>query len=172
AGWGRGGGRGRCQEGRLCGRAWRERGRDSPRQWFCRHRLCRKRWRRDSLCREWLAALVAAAELDLAAWFTFSPRSRVGAVAFLVFFAGAAGAGIVAADFGAGADGLGRFGLSGAGLVLQFLFLALLTALHVAGEWGQARGSFMDGACCGAGDCRGCSGQRALLRTRRSGSTL
>jgi hypothetical protein len=50
-------------------------------------------------------------------------------VAFFVFFAGAAGAGVVTAYFGAGADGLGRFGLGGAGLVLQIFLLALLFAL-------------------------------------------
>jgi hypothetical protein len=49
-------------------------------------------------------------------------------VAFFVFFAGAAGAGIVAAYFCCGADWLGRFGLGGAGLVLQILLLALLFA--------------------------------------------
>ena len=55
-------------------------------------------------------------------------------MAFLVFFAGAAGAGVVAADFGAGANGLGGFGLGGAGLILKILFVALLTALHIASE--------------------------------------
>ena len=53
---------------------------------------------------------------------------RGGAVALFVFFAGAAGAGIVAADFGAGADAFGGFGLSGAGLVLEILLGALLAA--------------------------------------------
>ena len=60
----------------------------------------------------------------------------VEAVAFFVFFAGAAGARIVAADFGAGADGLGRLGLGRASLILHFLFLALLLAFHFAGECG------------------------------------
>src|SRR5580693_1601684 len=55
-------------------------------------------------------------------------RSCVGTVAFFVFFAGAAGAGIVAAYFCACTDGLWRFGLLGARLVLQFFLLALLLA--------------------------------------------
>src|SRR5882762_5974904 len=45
-------------------------------------------------------------------------HSCAGAVAFFVFFAGAAGTWIVAADFRTGAHGLGRFGLRGAGLIL------------------------------------------------------
>src|SRR5271168_4166613 len=65
-------------------------------------------------------------------------RSCVGAVAFFVFFAGAAGAGVVAADFGAGADGFWGFGLRGACLILQLFLLALLFALHGAGEVGKA----------------------------------
>ena len=59
------------------------------------------------------------------------------AVAFFVFFAGAAGAGIVAADFGAGADGFWRFGLRGAGLILQVFLLALLFAFELARYVGQ-----------------------------------
>jgi hypothetical protein len=57
-------------------------------------------------------------------------------VAFFVFFAGAAGTGIVAAYFGAGADGLGRFGLRGAGLILQIFLLALLASLDLSGDFG------------------------------------
>src|SRR5215472_288873 len=68
-------------------------------------------------------------------------HSCVGAVAFFVFFAGAAGARVVAADFGAGTDGLGCFGLPCAGLILQLFFLALLFALHVAREPRQAGGN-------------------------------
>src|SRR6267154_2656834 len=62
-------------------------------------------------------------------------RLRCGAVAFFVFFAGAAGAWIVAAYFGAGADWLGSFGLRGAGLILQIFLLALLFALELAGDF-------------------------------------
>ena len=76
----------------------------------------------------------------------------VDAVAFFVFFAGAAGARVVAADFGAGADGLGGFGLRGACLILQLFLLALLFAFHIAGEVGQALRSGLFGAGCGAGD--------------------
>ena len=46
-------------------------------------------------------------------------RLCVGAAALLVFFAAAAWAGIVAANFGAGADRLGCFSLRGTGLVLE-----------------------------------------------------
>src|SRR5580693_3176255 len=67
-------------------------------------------------------------------------RSCVDAVAFFVFFTGAAGAGVVAAYFGAGANGFGGFGLGGAGLVLQFFLLAFLLALHLAGEFGETLG--------------------------------
>ena len=73
------------------------------------------------------------------------------AVAFFVFFAGAAGAGIVAADFGGGADGLGRFGLGGAGLILQVLLLALLFAIELARNVGQALRCGFVRACGGAG---------------------
>src|ERR1700757_964029 len=66
------------------------------------------------------------------------PFSCGGAVAFLVFFAGAAGARVVAAYFCAGADGLGRFGLRGAGLILQIFLLALLAALELASNFGEA----------------------------------
>src|SRR5882762_8326931 len=62
-------------------------------------------------------------------------RLRCGAVAFFVFFAGAAGAWIVAAYFGAGADWLGSFGLGGAGLILQIFLLALLFALELASDF-------------------------------------
>src|SRR5260370_15620275 len=58
-----------------------------------------------------------------------------GAVVFFVFFAGAAGTGIVAADFGASTHGLRRFGLRGAGLILQIFLLALLAALDLPGDF-------------------------------------
>src|ERR1700733_12738512 len=50
------------------------------------------------------------------------------AVALFVLLAGAAGAGIVAAHFGAGAGGLGSFDRRVAGLKLHLLFLAALLA--------------------------------------------
>ena len=62
----------------------------------------------------------------------FENRLLALAVAFLVFFAAAAGAGIIAADFGGGAHGFWRFGLGGAGLILQVLLLALLFAIELA----------------------------------------
>ncbi len=61
-------------------------------------------------------------------------------MAFFVFFPGATGTRIIAADFSAGANGLGRFRLRGSCLVLQFFLLALLLALHFAGESRQTRG--------------------------------
>src|SRR5258705_321667 len=64
-------------------------------------------------------------------------RLRCGAVAFFVFFAGTAGAWVVAAYFGAGADGLRRFGLGGAGLILQIFLLALLAAFNLSGDFGK-----------------------------------
>jgi hypothetical protein len=63
-----------------------------------------------------------------------SKQSYVGAVAFFVFFAGAAGAWIVSAYLGACADRLWRFGLRWPRLVLQLFLLALLLALHFARE--------------------------------------
>src|SRR3954463_1793664 len=54
------------------------------------------------------------------------------AAAPFIFFAAAAGAGIVASDFGAGANGLGSFGLRRARLILELLLLALLAALDFA----------------------------------------
>ena len=72
--------------------------------------------------------------------YPFGGDSCGGTVAFFVFFAGAAGAGIVTADFCAGANGLGRLGLRGASLILQFFFLALMLALHLAREGGQLLG--------------------------------
>jgi len=57
------------------------------------------------------------------------PVLGAGAVAFFVFLAGAAGTGIVAADFGAAADyTLNRFTLTGAGHagLLEFAALAAL----------------------------------------------
>ena len=58
-------------------------------------------------------------------------------MALLVFFAGAAGTRIVAANFGSSADGLGRFGLRRAGLILQILLLTRLAALDLARDLGQ-----------------------------------
>src|SRR5208282_2361930 len=58
-------------------------------------------------------------------------RSGGGAVALFVFLAGAAGAGVVAADFSGGADGFGRLGLRGAGLELKILLLAALALLDL-----------------------------------------
>src|ERR1700739_4999455 len=74
-----------------------------------------------------------------------------GAVAFFVFFAGAAGTGVVAADLCGGAYGLWRFGLSGAGLILQILLLALLFALELARYFRQTLRSGLACACGGAG---------------------
>src|ERR1700676_1817792 len=65
-------------------------------------------------------------------------RSCCCAVALFVFFAGAAGAGVVAADFCAGAYGLRGFGLRGAGLILQIFLLALLFALKLARYFREA----------------------------------
>src|SRR4051812_2100408 len=56
---------------------------------------------------------------------------------FLVFFTGAAGAWIVAADFSARAHGLGRFGLSWAGLILQIFLLTRLAALDLPRDFGK-----------------------------------
>src|SRR5271168_4429864 len=57
-----------------------------------------------------------------------------GAVALLIFFAAAAGARIVAAHFGSGADRLRLLGcLRGAGLQLHFLLLAALAAFDFLG---------------------------------------
>ena len=67
-------------------------------------------------------------------------------MAFLVFLAGAAGTGIVPADFGAGANGLRRFGLGGSCLVLQLFLLALLLAFHFARKGGELRGGFVGDA--------------------------
>ncbi len=53
---------------------------------------------------------------------------RGAAAALLVFLARAAGAGVIAANFGAGADGLGSLGLGGTGLILQLLLRAALLA--------------------------------------------
>ena len=72
-------------------------------------------------------------------------------MAFFVFFAGAAGARVVAAYFCAGAYGLGRFGLRGAGLILQIFLLALLLALELASHFGKALRLAVTGACGGAG---------------------
>jgi hypothetical protein len=73
-------------------------------------------------------------------------------VAFFVFFAGAARAGVVAADFCAGADWLGRFGLSGAGLILQIFLLALLFSLELACYLREALRTWFARASGGAGD--------------------
>src|SRR5579872_584586 len=66
--------------------------------------------------------------------------SGIAAAAFFVFFAGAAGTKIVAAGFGASADLLGGFGFFGAGLQLQILLGAALTALNLLGLFFGARG--------------------------------
>src|SRR3970282_75291 len=59
-------------------------------------------------------------------------RPRLGslAAALLVLLTGAAGAGVVAADLRAAAEGLGRFRLCRASQVLQFLLLAALPAFE------------------------------------------
>ena len=72
-------------------------------------------------------------------------------MAFFVFFAGAAGAGVVAAYFGGGADWLWWFGLGCAGLILQILLLALLFAFELTGYVGQALRWWFRRAGCGAG---------------------
>src|SRR6266852_7861652 len=91
---------------------------------------------------------------------------RGGAVAFFVFFAGAAGAWIVAAYFCAGADWLGSFGLGGAGLILQIFLLALLAALDLSGDFGETLWLAFAGT-------RGCAGDRGLRSaTSRRGSAL
>src|ERR1700729_4545646 len=87
-------------------------------------------------------------------------------MAFFVFLAGAAGAGVVAAYFCAGPDRFWRFSLRGAGLILQLFLLTLLLALHFAGERGEALRRRFAGAGCGAGD--GSTGTRAY-RLRRGG---
>src|ERR1700744_4244826 len=92
------------------------------------------------------------------------------AVAFFVFFAAAAGAGVVAADFGGGADGLGRFDLGGAGLILQVLLLALLFAIELARDVGQTLRSGLVGASGGAGHC--CGWPAHSRRLRRCGAAL
>src|ERR1700737_3637492 len=76
---------------------------------------------------------------------------RCGAVAFFVFFAGAAGTLVVAADFCAGANWPGRFGLRGAGLILQIFLLALLLALELARDLWEALRSRFARASGGAG---------------------
>ena len=70
-------------------------------------------------------------------------------MAFFVFFTGAAGAWVVATDFRASSYGLGRFGLRGAGLILQIFLLALLLALELARYLGQALWRWF--ACAGGG---------------------
>ena len=67
-------------------------------------------------------------------WATSSNDRTLPAVAvtFFVFFAAAAGAGVVAADLGGSADRFWRFGLGGAGLILEVLLLALLFAIELA----------------------------------------
>src|SRR5258708_32321747 len=80
------------------------------------------------------------------------PYLCCGAVTFFVFFAGAAGAWVVAADFCAGTDWLGRFGLRGAGLVLEIFLVALLLALELARDLGETLGSRFARTSGGAGD--------------------
>ena len=72
-------------------------------------------------------------------------------MAFFVFLAGAARAGIVAAYFRAGADWFWGFGLRCAGLILQIFLLALLFAFELAGDVGQALRWRLRCAGCGAG---------------------
>jgi len=93
---------------------------------------------------------------------------RCGAVAFFVFSAGAAGAWIVAAYFGAGSDWFGRFRLRGAGLILQIFLLALLLALELAGYFRETLRLAFAGARGGAGygglrSTRAASWKRRLL---------
>src|SRR5262249_21341269 len=91
-------------------------------------------------------------------------QSCAGAVAFLVFLAGAAGARVIAANFCAGAYGLWSFGLCGTCLILQFFFLALLLALHFFCKGRKLSWSFRN-ACGGA---RGCSERTRWRRCGRS----
>src|SRR5580704_15341289 len=62
------------------------------------------------------------------------------AVALLELLTAAAGAGIIASHFGAGADRLRCLSLGGAGLILKLLLLALLFALDFFGLVFGARG--------------------------------
>src|SRR5258708_26409731 len=80
------------------------------------------------------------------------PYLCCGAVAFFVFFAGAAGTWVVAADFCAGANWLRRFGLRGAGLILQIFLLALLLALELARDLWQTLRRWFARASVGTGD--------------------
>src|ERR1700738_1180467 len=99
------------------------------------------------------AALLLRAEAedkpDSQKWLS---HSCGGAVAFFVFFAGAAGTLVVAADVCARADWLGRFGLRGAGLILQILLLALLFSLELACYFRETLRSRFACASSGAGD--------------------
>ena len=87
---------------------------------------------------------------------------------FLVFFAGAAGAGIVAADFSARAYWLGRFRLRRTRLILQIFLLALLTTFDLTRDLRKTLG--FAGAGCSARS-GGVSANR-LQRTRRLGPGL
>ena len=109
--------------------------------------------------------------LNPAIWDTIAATGLLAlAVAFFVFFAGAAGAGVVAADFGGGADGFGRFGLACAGLILQILLLALLFAIELARNVGQALSRSFRGASCRTGHRRRWSaGTRRLRQSRTLG---
>src|SRR5437763_1504149 len=84
-------------------------------------------------------------------------RSSSRAVAFLVFFAGAAGTRIVAPDFRASPNRLGRLSLGRASLILQIFLLTLLPALDLARDFRQvlrltgARGSTSRGCVCARG---------------------
>src|SRR6266849_7929701 len=99
-------------------------------------------------------------------------ESYACAVAFFVLLAGAAWARFVAADLGAGAHGLGRFGLRGACLILQIALMALLAAFDFARNARQMLR--LAGACGGAGDGRVCAWThrlrwgRGLARALRS----
>src|SRR6202030_1812981 len=76
-----------------------------------------------------------------------------GAVAFFVFFAGAARTWIVAADFGSGTDSLWWLRFRGARLILQIFLLALLFAFDLPGDFRETL-RWLRGACGSAGGRR------------------
>jgi hypothetical protein len=86
-------------------------------------------------------------------------------VAFFVFFAGAARAGVVAAYFCSGADWFWRLRLGWTRLILQIFLLALLFALELARYVGQTLRGWLRGSGGGAGDSG--LGAGLLLETRR-----
>src|SRR2546427_2790550 len=85
--------------------------------------------KRNSGCRKGLKAVAVS-------WLRGSGRF---AAALFIFFAAAAGAGIVAPDFRSGPHRLWSFGLGGPGLILQLLLLAALTAFDFASFFFGAR---------------------------------